>query len=130
MNWIESLIGKPWRLGARGPEAFDCYGLVVWIYRTQLGKRLDSLESLNVADLASVLRAVESQDRHWRELAKPEHLCLVGMSTHTRIHHVGVWLDFEGGKVLHAMEGGTVVAQKVVSLKSAGFRTFKFYRKA
>jgi cell wall-associated NlpC family hydrolase len=24
---VNDLIGKPWRLGARGPDAFDCWGL-------------------------------------------------------------------------------------------------------
>src|SRR6187399_3217256 len=25
---VNDLIGKPWRLGARGPDAYDCWGLV------------------------------------------------------------------------------------------------------
>jgi cell wall-associated NlpC family hydrolase len=25
----DDLIGKPWRLGARGPDAYDCWGLVL-----------------------------------------------------------------------------------------------------
>lgn len=25
---VSDLIGKPWRLGARGPDAYDCWGLV------------------------------------------------------------------------------------------------------
>jgi hypothetical protein len=28
MTDINDLIGKPWRLGARGPDAYDCWGLV------------------------------------------------------------------------------------------------------
>ena len=28
MTEVNDLIGKPWRLGARGPDAYDCWGLV------------------------------------------------------------------------------------------------------
>jgi len=27
LAFLESLIGKPYKIGARGPSEFDCYGL-------------------------------------------------------------------------------------------------------
>ena len=34
---VDELLGKPFRLGARGPDAFDCFGLVGWLYREVYG---------------------------------------------------------------------------------------------
>jgi cell wall-associated NlpC family hydrolase len=33
-------LGKPYRYGAAGPSAFDCSGLVQYVYRGALGERL------------------------------------------------------------------------------------------
>ncbi len=36
---VRQALGKPYRWGAAGPEAFDCSGLMVWLYG-RLGLRL------------------------------------------------------------------------------------------
>ena len=37
MHWTADYLGKPWRNGADGPDAFDCYGLVRAVYRDRYG---------------------------------------------------------------------------------------------
>ena len=37
MHWTADYLGKPWRNGADGPDAFDCYGLVRAVYRDRCG---------------------------------------------------------------------------------------------
>ena len=37
MHWTAEYLGKPWRNGAAGPDAFDCYGLVRAVYRDRYG---------------------------------------------------------------------------------------------
>ncbi len=36
---VRQALGRPYRWGAAGPDAFDCSGLMVWIY-ARLGMRL------------------------------------------------------------------------------------------
>jgi len=40
INSLEEQVGKPYVWGANGPEAFDCSGLVRYIYKTELGKEI------------------------------------------------------------------------------------------
>ena len=37
MHWAEDLIGCPWVAGGRGPDAFDCWGLVRWCWGRHFG---------------------------------------------------------------------------------------------
>ena len=30
---IQAALGKPWVVLGRGPDTFDCWGLVLWVYR-------------------------------------------------------------------------------------------------
>jgi len=40
MYQVQKQKGKPYRYGAAGPRAFDCSGLVQFVYRRALGERL------------------------------------------------------------------------------------------
>src|SRR5436305_4350084 len=40
MYAVQRQKGKPYRYGAAGPNAFDCSGLVQYVYRLGLGERL------------------------------------------------------------------------------------------
>ncbi len=40
INLLEDQVGKPYVWGATGPEAFDCSGLVRYVYKTALGKEI------------------------------------------------------------------------------------------
>ncbi|MBO8125798.1 MAG: C40 family peptidase [Firmicutes bacterium] len=33
LSYAEAKVGAPYSYGARGPEAFDCSGLIVWAYK-------------------------------------------------------------------------------------------------
>ena len=37
LAFYESLIGKPYKIGARGPDEFDCYGLARHIQISRVG---------------------------------------------------------------------------------------------
>jgi len=38
---ITGLLGRPFILGGRGPEEFDCLGLIIWLYRRVWGLELE-----------------------------------------------------------------------------------------
>ena len=39
-HWATEYIGKPWERMARGPDTFDCWGLVYDIYKNKHGIEL------------------------------------------------------------------------------------------
>lgn len=39
-HWAFDLIGRPYDLGAGGPDSFDCWGLVRWVFKNVHGIEL------------------------------------------------------------------------------------------
>jgi cell wall-associated NlpC family hydrolase len=33
VDWAKKYIGLEYKLGHTGPKYFDCWGLIVWVYR-------------------------------------------------------------------------------------------------
>jgi len=69
INWATDQRGKPYRYGAAGPSAFDCSGLVLYVFRNSISKSLSHnaaaqynaskhirRTSLRVGDLVFVVR--------------------------------------------------------------------------
>lgn len=48
--WCAAYIGRPYLWGARGPDAFDCWGLIEDVLRTRFAIELPSLHSPAVED--------------------------------------------------------------------------------
>ena len=89
--------GKPYKYGAVGPRAFDCSGLVVYVYNTRLHKRLP--------------RTATAQRTATQRIAKknirPGDLVFFAPSATSRVTHVGVYAG--GGKIWHSPKPGGVV---------------------
>jgi cell wall-associated NlpC family hydrolase len=83
--------GKPYRWGAAGPYAFDCSGLVQWVYR-RLGVNLPRTTYAQ----AFVLRHVS------HAAARPGDLIFVD-----HYQHVGIYLGL--GAMWHAPHTGSTV---------------------
>lgn len=129
MHWAAKYIGKPWRPAARGPEAFDCWGLVMAVYRECLGIELPEF-NIDPRDRIAAARAIDAGPMLpiWQRLEKPEHLCAVGMGGKI-LSHVGVYLSDEGGMVLHAVDRCAVVADSMSAVKTLyRFNRLEFFR--
>lgn len=127
------LIGKPWVSGARGPDAFDCWGLIYYVYRSFYGIELPEfpgVKEIGIREVVRVLRETTDAGRVWTRLEKPEHLCGVAMASNRRFHHVGLWLDLDGGLVFHSNEGRNVTAQGLRDVRLHGFNRIEFFRHA
>lgn len=124
-------IGKPWVSGARGPDAFDCWGLVYYVYRTFYGVELPAFPGVKEIGLREVVRVLgesTSGGKVWTPIDEPEHLCGVAMASGTRFHHVGLWLDLDGGLVFHSNEGRNVTAQGLRDVRLFGMNRIAFFR--
>lgn len=127
-----SLVGKPYRLGASGPDEYDCVGLL-----RRVGEELGwaaLLPPTPAHDDASLrvvvsLYAAGERDgqRAWVEIPQPRHGCLVLMGRADRSVHAGVWLREEGGLVLHASDPHGVTVDRVMALRATGMQRIKYY---
>jgi cell wall-associated NlpC family hydrolase len=86
-------LGTPYRWGASGPNAFDCSGFTMYVYR-QVGVSLPHSSRAQYNSGPKVSRAN----------LQPGDLVFFGRS---RIHHVGIYVG--GGSYIHAPHSGAVV---------------------
>ena len=133
MHWAEELIGRPWIAGGRGPDAFDCWGLVRFCWRERFGIEVPEI-SVDAADLRAVLAGFRDhpERRRWcrvepaREPAREGDGVLMRQSRYPV--HVGLWLAVDGGGVLHAVRDSGVVFQIPADLATHGWRIEGTYR--
>lgn len=76
MNTVRSRAGKPYVYGAAGPNAFDCSGLVQWVYR-HVGKNLP--------------RTSGAQAGATQRVRNPQVGDLVFFTSGGRVYHVGIY---------------------------------------
>lgn len=119
-------LGKPWQPMARGPAAFDCWGLVWHYYKTCRGIELPLHITIDPSDKPTVARTMLADLPLWQALPAPQAGCVVAMRRSQRIHHVGLYVDDGHGVVLHAGEQIGVVAEPVEKLTQQGWH-LQFY---
>jgi cell wall-associated NlpC family hydrolase len=106
MTWAHNQRGKPYRYGAAGPSAFDCSGLVMYVFKHAIGKSLSH-------NAEAQYRSVQHISR--RSLRPGD---LVFAFSGGSAYHVGIYAG--NGYFWHAPHSGTVV--KRVKLYSANWR--------
>lgn len=115
------LIGKPFELGARGPDRFDCYGLVQEVYGRAKKQIPDYLrpEALMGAH-AVVSHGVSEWEPCEQQVGSVVVIKLLGRDA----SHVGVVLPFD--RMLHVWErSGGVCVERLDEWKR---RIAGFYR--
>lgn len=117
-------IGLPWVLGARGPNEYDCWGLLVHCRATYFGGGIPDVE---FGDPTRDLYAHKMRSGEWEIVVAPEHGDGV-LLRDGNDPHVGIYLDLDGGGILHALEGKGVVFSVMRDLNLLGFAHPTFYR--
>jgi len=114
LEWINDYVGVPYVVNGRDRNGWDCWGLVLAVYRDRLGVELPDWRRPEPFGLVAQVRAFGEA---WRdvqagaqaiELTTPEPLAIALVArTAGAPHHVGV---VAGRGVLHcaAVYGGTV----------------------
>jgi cell wall-associated NlpC family hydrolase len=126
MSEFAQYIGKPWVAGGTGPEEFDCWGLLTHVAREHFGRKLPGIMGLTEDERREAYRR-GLEGGLWRLVEHPQHgdaVLLRGGSS----PHVGVYLDIDGGGVLHALEGVGVIFSRRVVLPTQGYGRVQFYR--
>jgi len=120
------LVGKPFLWGARGPDAYDCWGLVAEaLNRVDLPVPPDLM--LPDDTVEHTTRTLEQQiaSPAWVLQTKPEPGDVAALSTNKRIHHVGVLTPWG---VLHTAARCGAVISRERQLRAMGYQRIEYYR--
>jgi len=122
---LADLIGLPWEPGARGPYAFDCYGMVRHIQKRFYGIDLPDLvvNSDNDAEISD--KIFQLGHPLGEEISGPSDGCVVTMGNERREMHLGVYVAVDGGRIIHSERGTGCVA---VPIAQCVWRKLRFYR--
>lgn len=119
-------IGTPWVLGAEGPEAYDCWGLLRHVEREYFNVDMPQITSFEMVDAASMFQE-KVESGAWVQNAFPQHgdgaLLREGNEP-----HVGIYLDIDGGGILQSIRGVGVVFTPLRNLRTMGYSRVKYYR--
>lgn len=126
---INGLVGKPYRLGAQGPEAFDCYSTARHLQERLFGRAMPAFAMPGMAGRMAIAAAITAHPERgrWRELAGPADGAIVTLARQTCGYHLGTWLAEDGGLIVHAIEEAGVVADTVATLEAVGWRRFRYH---
>lgn len=106
------MIGKPFKNGGRGPEAYDCWGLVREIYR-RLGVALPEY-LVDCFDIDAI-HGIYQKERHgapWLAADRPRFPDLAVFRFNSPVvNHVGVYLG--GREFIHARQGANVCIESL-----------------
>lgn len=98
----DAFVGKPFRAGAHGPDAFDCWGLVHTAARELYGLALPDAVYANVTPQAVAQAACELlYYPEWQECPRPAAGRVLALGGYDgRVRHVALCLDEH--RALHA----------------------------
>ncbi|WP_127142834.1 NlpC/P60 family protein [Pelagibacterium montanilacus] len=126
---INRLIGRPYHLGAQGPDSFDCYSLTRTLQAGLFGREMPAFAAPAQAGRMAIAAAVaiHPERGRWQEMPHPQDGAIVTMARHLQGYHLGTFIAEDGGLVVHALEGTGVVASRLCELEAEGWRKFRFH---
>lgn len=116
-NALANAIGKPWQVGGRGPNEFDCWGIVWWIY-AQGGKVLPDWSYSEKESPKGLFQIgiSEAVGMGFTRLEKPEAFAIVPMGRGLFTSHVAIYFN---GLFYHCGDKTGVVGQPIEAIHSA-----------
>ncbi|HAF00379.1 MAG TPA: hypothetical protein DCG63_03705 [Methylophilaceae bacterium] len=129
MHWAFDYLGKPWVSGQHGPDAFDCWGLVRDVQKRHYNRELSEI-SIDADNTRAVVCAFTTHDERnfWQQITEPQDGDCLLLSQSKEPTHVGVWLNVDGGGLLHAVKGAGVVFSSTANLRLMGYHILGAYR--
>lgn len=98
MTWARNQAGDPYRYGAAGPNAFDCSGFTMYVFKHALGRSLPHNAASQYSSIQHISRS---------SLRRGD---LVFASSGGSIYHVGIYAG--NGYMWDAPHSGTVVHKR------------------
>jgi len=127
MTWEETvrkLVGAPFVWGGRGPDGYDCWGLVRRATE-MLGLPMPPDYTTETPACAVRTISAELHPPAWikQETGSPGDIVM--MSTNRRIHHTGLVTPYG---ILHTTRGLGAVIMSESGLRAACYQRIEYYR--
>ncbi len=128
IRFIESLLGKPHIPGMNGPDAYDCWGVAQVIERRLFNREMPDIKEppTDVRKLIAFIHSHKARAQ-WKRTDTPAHGQLVELAHGNHPFHIGVYLDVEGGGIIHSLAKVGVSWDREIVLKAAGWRKFAYH---
>lgn len=120
------LIGIRYKEGGADLNGFNCWGLLRYVLAQHFNKQLPAI-TLGDADGIRYAHSDAMQRGIYSPVGIPQHgdpVLLRGGDN----PHVGIYLDIDGGGVLHSIDPYGVTWTKMRNLRTLGFSRYQFYR--
>lgn len=127
-HWVKEYVGKPYRSGAYGPDAFDCWGLVRDVWMKHLGADVPVFGA-NMGQ-RHINELLTSPWCWAEEVHAPSELDVVLMGRNRPVH-IGIYVVVDRKpQILHSLEEATgVVLTPLLNLSLChGIQALQFYR--
>lgn len=117
-------LGKPFIDGGRGPQGYDCWGLVLAVYRDIFGIDVPVDYDVSAHATMAVVRAMskEMEVGNWQLVETPVAPCVVAMATNSNhpdlVNHCAIYLG--DNKIMHALKATGVVIQSTEDMRIRG----------
>lgn len=120
------LIGKPFEYSGRGPDAYDCYGLAVELYR-RANIVLPDYQSTDIVE-AQANGFMHGAEHYFEQVNKLKNLDIILFQIIPKyITHCGIYVG--NGRFLHITRKTKVTCEEVNNMiwkdKQRGFYRFK-----
>lgn len=108
MSEFERYLGIPWGVGGQGPDAYDCVGFTRMVQHKHFGIEMPLVVIPDYDDVRGLVGLLNSHGERaqWLKVDAPSHGDIVLVRAPM---HIGVWIDTDGGGVLHCLRGNGVV---------------------
>jgi hypothetical protein len=125
-HWAAAYIGQPWQRGT-----MDCWAFFRRVQADHYGRQVPACGSPDSRDLLAVARALRDDPERqiWRQVDAPRDGDAVLMGKGRHPTHIGVWIEADGGGVLHSQQHSGVIFTRLPALRALGWQLIEFYRK-
>ena len=121
---LTEAIGKPWKVGARGPNSFDCWGLITWAYAAGGIALPDWLYSARDCPATLFEEGIkESASSEFQRASDKAPASIVTLSVKGSVVHVAICMN---GLFYHTMLGCGVAGQAEHILRQR-FDSFSYW---
>lgn len=126
-SWVNAYMRCVFAPRQYGPYAYDCWGLVWHVCKYHAGIELPRFDDVEY-QLQRINAEIQGQklSDDWHRVDSPTEFDVVLMQRAGEAYHVGVFLEVDGGKVLHACPDG-ILCNNLVELHTMGFRQVTYW---
>ena len=105
MHWAFDYIGMPWTR-----DGNDCWQFFRRVQAERFGRVIPAFDMASHRAVVCARAVAENPERaNWQPVDRPQEGDAVLMAHASHPSHIGLWIDVDGGGVLHCINGPGVV---------------------